>query len=449
MYNHNNGGDGSNIPVVAATLDDSSTAAGLPIATATLQNDNSSRPSAYAPSASSSQPQPSDGRQQHEHQYLQNANMGRSSRVMAGMNCSYRELSEDKVHRLKNQGFTNGLIHALARNVQVFPLRIWVVDNSGSMSSGDGHRMVATSKKQDVRLVPCSRWAELQETVDYHAQMAALLVAPTVFRLLNDPGRIVGPQQFSIAEQHQHPHDNSTSSTMIQKELKLVQLTMKQATPSGVTPLSDHVNEIRSNIMELRDELIQNGQRVTVVLATDGLPTDDFGISSESVRNEFVQSLRSLEGLPIWLVIRLCTDEESVTEYYNQLDSQLELSLEVLDDFMGEAQEVYEHNPWLNYALPIHRIREMGFHHRLFDLLDERLLTLDEVREFLILLFGLDRFDGVPDHHVEFHDFLTSLERIIHDEKKQWNPVSKKMQYWVDMKQLKKSFSDSSSCSLM
>jgi hypothetical protein len=235
----------------------------------------------------------------------------------------------------------------------------------------------------------------------------------------------------------------------IPDDLLVARTTMKNAAPSGVTPLGDHVRQIRDNVMAMREQLIPNGQKVTVILATDGLPTDHYGVSSSRVRAEFEESLRSLEGLPVWVVIRLCTDEDNVTDYYNELDSQLELSLEVLDDFLGEAKEVYEHNKWLNYALPIHRIREMGFHHRLFDLLDERKLTLDEVREFLIFLFGQDRFDGVPDHHVEFEAFVKNLERMIQQEEKQWNPVKNKMTYWIDIKQLKKSYSAAVSCCTM
>ena len=71
----------------------------------------------------------------------------------------------------------------MTQNNAAFPLRIWVVDNSGSMTKNDGHRMVETTKKDDVKIVGCTRWTEIQETVDYHAQMAALLQAPTVFRV--------------------------------------------------------------------------------------------------------------------------------------------------------------------------------------------------------------------------------------------------------------------------
>ena len=47
----------------------------------------------------------------------------------------------------------------------------------------------------------------------------------------------------------------------------------------------------------------------------------------------------------------------------------LEFNLEVLDDFLAEAKEVNRYNRWLNYALPMHRCRELGYHDRLFDLL--------------------------------------------------------------------------------
>ena len=46
--------------------------------------------------------------------------------------------------------------------------------------------------------------------------------------------------------------------------------------------------------------------------------------------------------------------------------------MDVLDDLEGEAKEVCGPNPWLNYALPLHRAREWGLHKRVFDLLDEK-----------------------------------------------------------------------------
>jgi hypothetical protein len=358
------------------------------------------------------------------------ANNGRSSRVNFPSQKSYK-LNESDVMALQQQGFPRGLAKTLTQNNEAFPLRIWVVDNSGSMNILDGHRIIETSKSKDVKLVPCTRWSELQQTVEYHSQMAALLKAPTVFRLLNDPGKIVGPQQFSIAERGEN---------LIDEDLAQALQTMKNASPSGVTPLAEHVREISANIASMEASLRVDGTKVAVVLATDGLPTDSHGRCDAATKREFTEALRSLEGLPVWVVIRICTDEDEVVNFYNELDNQLELSLEVIDDFTQEAKEVYAQNKWLNYALPLHRCRELGYNNRLFDLLDERQLSPDELRDFLFLLFGEENFDGVPDPQADWKGFIKSITAIVNKEKKQWNPVTRKVGPWVDVKKLDKAY---------
>ena len=276
---------------------------------------------------------------------LAQAATGRSSRV------SLTHIQQDSftnrtVQSLHSQGFTEGLTEALLRNNRAFPLRIWVVDNSGSMNARDGHRLVETAKQKDVKLVDCTRWAEMQQTVEYHIQMAALTESPTVFRLLNDPGRVAGPQQFSVAEQ---------GSSQLDADVARAQSTILNTSPGGVTPLIPHIHEIRDNVRALEPQLRAEGTKVVVVLATDGLPTNEMGMSDSLLQSQFVNALRELEGLPVWMVVRLCTDEDNVVEFWSELDKQLELSLEVLDDFSAEAAEVHACNPWLTYGLPLHR----------------------------------------------------------------------------------------------
>lgn len=363
---------------------------------------------------------------------------GRSSRVDLPRGQSYK-LRESDIRALQEQGFTRGLAETLTRNNMAFPLRIWVVDNSGSMTIRDGHRIVESSQKDKVKLVDCTRWSEIQQTVEYHVQMAALLQAPTVFRLLNDPGKISGPQQFSVGE---------AGESMVDHDVATALQTIRNSSPGGVTPLSDHLREIRSNVVTMESSLRDDGSKVAIILATDGLPTDSRGVCDASTKREFTETLRSLEGLPVWIVVRLCTDDETVVDFYNNLDENLELSLEVIDDFIQEAGEVYRHNDWLNYALPLHRCREMGYHNKLFDLLDERQLDPDEVRDFLLLLFGSQNFDGVPDPQADWDEFVKAIKNIVEKENKQWNPMTKKISPWVDIKKLNKAYKPGG-CSIM
>jgi len=115
----------------------------------------------------------------------------------------------------------------------------------------------------------------------------------------------------------------------------------------------------------------------------------------------------------------------------------------VLDDFVGEAKEVHAYNKWLNYALPLHRCREMGFYDRLFDLLDERKFTAGEVRDFCALLLGCDNYEDLPDPALGWENFRIKLGRLVEAEDMQWDPIKNKAAPWVDLKQLDRLFGNS------
>jgi hypothetical protein len=134
-------------------------------------------------------------------------------------------------------------------------------------------------------------------------QLSALLTAPTVFRLLNNPGISAGAQEFDVA---------TKGEELIPSDVDNALNIMTKARPTGCTPLTDHIKEIHATVTAMKDSLESQGKRVVIVLATDGLPTNSFGECNTFIKNQFVQSLRGLEGLPVWLVIRLSTDEEDV-----------------------------------------------------------------------------------------------------------------------------------------
>jgi hypothetical protein len=339
-------------------------------------------------------------------------------------------MSRECMNELLEQGFTRGLVEALWNNKRSMPMAYWVVDNSGSMATPDGHRLIR-ERNGSCRVAPCSRWRELVDSVEYQAQLAAILQKTTVFRLLNEPGIQAGPRQFSV---------NERGEAFLDEDVAIACSTLQNVSPRGVTPLVKHLQEIRDEIRALEGSLRQSGTQVAVVLATDGIPTDDQGNPSEAVRRSFVQTLKSLEGLPVWMVVKLCTDEESVVQFWNEIDREVELSIEVLDDYPSEALEVHKLNPWLNYGLPLHRVREIGFFDRTFDLIDERKLYKEELVPFFRVLFGAGALDGIADPEVDWDAFVRRIENLTQAEKTQWNPVTKRREPWINIQRLKREY---------
>jgi hypothetical protein len=55
---------------------------------------------------------------------------------------------------------------------------------------------------------------------------------------------------------------------------------------------------------------------------------------------EFQAAFARLVALPVWVIVRLCTREPAVLEYWNDLDAKLEEPVDVICDMGLEAAEV-------------------------------------------------------------------------------------------------------------
>lgn len=189
----------------------------------------------------------------------------------------------------------------------------------------------------------------------FHAELAQRANVLTEFRLLNGhPPLVIG---------------NDTEPLQSEANYRLLQSTVFKSSPRGGTPLCRHIAEVCKSIRTAEATLRSHRHKAVVVIATDG-ESSDGNVSS---------ALEPLRHLPVWVVIRLCTDSDSIVRYWNKVDEDLELDMEVLDDFQSEAESVHSFNSWLTYGLPLHRFREFGCTVSEFDLLNERALTPDEM----------------------------------------------------------------------
>jgi hypothetical protein len=214
-------------------------------------------------------------------------------------------------------------------------------------------------------MVCCSRWAELSDSLVFHAELAHYASAPTEFRLLNN----AAPLRIGYGQS-----EDGDGQTALDVFLNAI-----QDPPYGQTPLCRHISEVIKQISLIADDLRQAGQLACLVIASDGEATD----------GRLAEAMLPLQSLPVWVVIRLCTNDPSVIRYWNDIDSELELNMDVIDDFHGEAVEVKRKNPWLTYGEPLQRIREFGVHIKEIDLLDEQPCEVAQIRRICAIMYVL------------------------------------------------------------
>ena len=318
---------------------------------------------------------------------------------------------------LTNLDVTPGIKRELLRSLNDFPLRIWIIDNSGSMSTSDGH-VIINSGAGRCGMVACSRWEELGQSLLWHAEFAAHMGAPTEFRMLNPPGG-GQPQVLQVGVGGVQAAEAEVRSVA----------SMIQQGPTGRTPLCAQIQAVVMRIRQQEQALRQSGQKVLVVIASDGAATD----------GDVERALRPLRSLPVWLVVRLCTDDDSVVDYWNKIDEELELDMDVLDDHSGEAAEVCEENPWLNYGAALHKLREWGTCNKLFDAMDERPFNVVEMHKLVKLILG-GRADDLPHPQLGWSAFENHLKDLMKSEKKIFDPLRKRLRPWIDMRKLKRHY---------
>ena len=76
----------------------------------------------------------------------------------------------------------------------------------------------------------------------------------------------------------------------------------------------------------------------------------------------------------------MCTDEAAIVSYWDNVDDQLELNMEVIDDPLSEGKGIASFNNWLTYGTPLHRLREFGITAKELDMIDEVKLGAQQMK---------------------------------------------------------------------
>jgi hypothetical protein len=184
-------------------------------------------------------------------------------------------------------------------------MRIWIVNNSGSMNIRDRCQLSTSLSSEIVSTRnACSRWNELKDTVFYHARLATSLKAPTIFHIASSYPNVNA--EYHIAS------EGSFDKGSVQQDLHHMETRLESNEPIGRTVLIEAISKILPHILSIKKSLRTSGQFVTLILATDGIPSDEDGNMGPNQIDLFIHTLRILDNLPVVLIIRLSTDDEQV-----------------------------------------------------------------------------------------------------------------------------------------
>jgi len=180
-----------------------------------------------------------------------------------------------------------GLQETFINNAGRIAMRFIICDDSGSMGETDGHLPLAPKNSP-----ACTRWEELTDSLRFMARTAKAADLLTEFRLLN------ACQPIRIGA------DNDPDNVGFN-----MLMTVFDEQPRGGTPLCRHLREIVESIRSMEGQLRQTRQRACVVICTDGVSSD----------GDLISAMKPLERLPVWIVIKLCTDDDAIVEYWNNI----------------------------------------------------------------------------------------------------------------------------------
>ena len=262
----------------------------------------------------------------------------------------------------KNFGFPSDILQFLYAYVKIF-----ILDNSGSMNNVDG---------VDQDGIKCTRYEELGILIET-LKIFENSVYPTIISFLSGEMFIIG--------------GINPINTFKQVMEFYMQRKMHSSTPlcSTLTRACDYVKSL--NILA----------NVHIIIATDGESTD--GNLVECLYNIIKQ-------INIYAItFKLCTNDPKTVKYYNDIDQELENKkfggiVETIDDYLSEKKEVHDLNPWMTLLLWIYRLR-LIYTCTCLDGLDERLLSFRQSIEFIALITTGNVASEIPNPHRDWIAF--------------------------------------------
>lgn len=182
-----------------------------------------------------------------------------------------------------------GFASTVYRNYKACESRMWLLDNSRSMSERDSHLIggsLETIRKGDA----VARWEDLVECVAFHAKMAARCWIPTKFFLLNDPGPGAS-RKFALCWKGKED---------VKKEMDQVRRVITSVAPDHARcPLARQVRSAGQGMAREAPRLAAQGKHMVFVVSVSASLRDPRGLPSSPPHEQRIFLLLTLTALVI------------------------------------------------------------------------------------------------------------------------------------------------------
>mgnify|MGYP002394071939 FL=1 len=103
--------------------------------------------------------------------------------------------------------------------------------------------------------------------------------------------------------------------------------------PNGLTPIT----RVLRQILQEKRSVVQE-RKLLIIIATDGEPTDDYGIIDIDILERILKTERKpADRIPITFCA--CTEDDQAVEYLNKWDKKIPF-VDVCDDYRTEREQI-------------------------------------------------------------------------------------------------------------
>jgi len=318
-------------------------------------------------------------------------------------------------------------------------LVLLVLDNSMSMNTRDGKVVSLVEDGQGKVSIRrgASRWEEACSKVRHIVEYNDKRKMKTAVFLLN-PKR---EKRWRANEDYCVVDPSAGKGQRQNVRLRLEEM-MSERNVRGSTPLHAVTKHLRSEIAKFEDvkKRVEQGGAddaavaapICVNIVTDGQPDH---------RGSFESEIRRLaKEHKIFLTFNMCTDDDSIVEYYNSLDEKLGTEVsgcDVLDDYEAEGKEIRDSgNSFFIYTHALHVCRMAGCSSKEADMMDEGEMPLHSCLALIDQLLRIPADQRLQDAN----DYSAYIQRVaaLAAETPTYDPRLKSVRPLVDAKAIER-----------